>query len=841
MQGSKSMAPKALFLLLLAINILLTTSQPGPPGQHYPQQKQQQHVGGQNRGSYNYEYSYGGKQGAARGGMNGGQGQPPSGGMPPELRKQHEQFMKNAPEGGSYNYEYSYGSQGGEKHQSGHRPGSEMSAQHQVQSGVSGMPQNAGQNGGSYNYEYSYGGKQGAAMGGKRGGQGQLPPGGMPTELRDQHEQFMKNAPKGGSYNYEYSYGSKGGDQHQPGLQPAGSYQYSYQSGTKGAHAPPSGGAYAVHGASAGLPAYGPQLAGSYQSLFGTKGAHVPPSGGAFSVHGASAALPAYGPHPEVYSHTQVVHAPAYMPPQQPYYQARGAGAYHSAIPSFVTSTMYGSGGAQSPVPYRGHPVQYGYNIVPYVYGQHVYHPPPPVMLTQHQVHAAPPLTGIPGYFAKHSGQYNNQQAPPAMAVPGYFSAQYIPQPPTPMGGAPYPGQYDNRQQPPPPMGGQMGHGQPSYQPTPPRGRPPSPSGHYVANPPAAEYAPQKAERIAGNNYYAPAQLAPVNPLLQSPRKCKEKHKGALEAQLHHRGPGHFHNFQAKHKPEGLASTHFYDKHRYVETASQHVCQDQTLRLECPHDEGNRYLHIVGAFFGRGNSHDCPHSRKYMKNTNCRADLSQFKVVHACESKQYCEIPATVDYFSNHFLGDPCPHTNKYLKIFYECRYEKPKECDTKDVPYIDAYACEGQPLNIQCPNEGEVIKILDANYGRQGSDICEYKPGDDLACDSDAKAYEMLCLSCRGKHECEMLASSEIFGDNCAGTNKYLSVRYRCFDPLTEDEQGNSDVRNNKDYERGGGGFRHGGPRGRPRKQRKPGVEEEEEDEEDDLFGGGGGGWGGE
>ena len=116
----------------------------------------------------------------------------------------------------------------------------------------------------------------------------------------------------------------------------------------------------------------------------------------------------------------------------------------------------------------------------------------------------------------------------------------------------------------------------------------------------------------------------------------------------------------------------------YVETASQHVCQDQTLRLECPHDEGNRYLHIVAAYFGRGNTHDCPHSRRYMTNTNCRADLSQFKVVHACEAKTHCEIPATVDYFSNGVLGDPCEGTHKYLKIFYECRYEKPKECDTK-------------------------------------------------------------------------------------------------------------------------------------------------------------------
>ena len=62
------------------------------------------------------------------------------------------------------------------------------------------------------------------------------------------------------------------------------------------------------------------------------------------------------------------------------------------------------------------------------------------------------------------------------------------------------------------------------------------------------------------------------------------------------------------------------------------------------------------------------------------------------------------------------------------------------DVPYKDAYACQGEPLKIECPNEGEVIKVLDANFGRQGSDICDYKKGDDLACDSTEETYERVC-----------------------------------------------------------------------------------------------------
>lgn len=47
------------------------------------------------------------------------------------------------------------------------------------------------------------------------------------------------------------------------------------------------------------------------------------------------------------------------------------------------------------------------------------------------------------------------------------------------------------------------------------------------------------------------------------------------------------------------------------------------------------------------------------------------------------------------------------------------ESADHNGVTYRTAYACQGQTLNISCPQSGDVIKVIRANYGRFSIAIC--------------------------------------------------------------------------------------------------------------------------
>lgn len=86
--------------------------------------------------------------------------------------------------------------------------------------------------------------------------------------------------------------------------------------------------------------------------------------------------------------------------------------------------------------------------------------------------------------------------------------------------------------------------------------------------------------------------------------------------------------------------------------------------------------------------------------------------------------------------------------------------------------------MNIKC--DSGVINVLRANYGRQSILKCRDHTDNRRApifttdCTSRG-SFEIVNFLCTNHQECSIPANSDIFGDPCAGTSKYLEVKYQC------------------------------------------------------------------
>ncbi|XP_058823552.1 latrophilin Cirl [Topomyia yanbarensis] len=94
---------------------------------------------------------------------------------------------------------------------------------------------------------------------------------------------------------------------------------------------------------------------------------------------------------------------------------------------------------------------------------------------------------------------------------------------------------------------------------------------------------------------------------------------------------------------------------------------------------------------------------------------------------------------------------------------------------YETAYACEGKTLMIECEN-GDLISLIRANYGRFSITICNDHGNVDWSVNCmSPKSLRVLHSKCAQKQNCSVLASTNMFGDPCPGTHKYLEAHYQC------------------------------------------------------------------
>ncbi|XP_077408946.1 protein eva-1 homolog C isoform X1 [Vanacampus margaritifer] len=100
--------------------------------------------------------------------------------------------------------------------------------------------------------------------------------------------------------------------------------------------------------------------------------------------------------------------------------------------------------------------------------------------------------------------------------------------------------------------------------------------------------------------------------------------------------------------------------------------------------------------------------------------------------------------------------------------------------------ACDGELLTVRCPPR-TTITVQSAFYGRKGSSDLHQCPksyqaplgyydarGDEYC--SVSTALQKMLDECQDRRSCQVLVNSRVFGmDQCPGSSKYLTVRYKC------------------------------------------------------------------
>uniref|UniRef100_A0A673LG77 SUEL-type lectin domain-containing protein n=1 Tax=Sinocyclocheilus rhinocerous TaxID=307959 RepID=A0A673LG77_9TELE len=155
----------------------------------------------------------------------------------------------------------------------------------------------------------------------------------------------------------------------------------------------------------------------------------------------------------------------------------------------------------------------------------------------------------------------------------------------------------------------------------------------------------------------------------------------------------------------------------------------------------NGRIQINTANYGRTDKTTCSEGRpsEQLQNTNCYSPNALAPV---------CEVFATHTVFA-----DPC------VGIYYNLPNTACLPAAHKPVKTRHAFQ--------RCyHNQGTVIRIHSANYGRTDSNTC---------CTGRPASQLRLKLPGNGKNSCSLVASNGVFSDPCTNTFKYPYVSYSC------------------------------------------------------------------
>ncbi|XP_068599119.1 uncharacterized protein [Brachionichthys hirsutus] len=191
------------------------------------------------------------------------------------------------------------------------------------------------------------------------------------------------------------------------------------------------------------------------------------------------------------------------------------------------------------------------------------------------------------------------------------------------------------------------------------------------------------------------------------------------------------------------------------------TCDDNSVtRMSC--DSG--VISVETALYGRANADTCSEGqpKEKLANTGCAQEGTVDILKKRCDGLRWCEVQPRAASVS-----DPCPETFKYLELAYTC------------FPALNVVLCEHSESRLKC-DEGQVIIVYGAHYGRRDRTTCSYKrPKAQLENVDCSNAVSKVGESCNGKNECLVRASNADFGDPCVGTFKYLELAYTCQYPV--------------------------------------------------------------
>lgn len=128
------------------------------------------------------------------------------------------------------------------------------------------------------------------------------------------------------------------------------------------------------------------------------------------------------------------------------------------------------------------------------------------------------------------------------------------------------------------------------------------------------------------------------------------------------------------------------------------ICEGQGRTITCA---SNLVITVLSATYGRTDSKTCRSDK--VSNTKCRLDTTDV-VREICEGNQRCRL-----HSSSIVFGDPCPGTDKYLAINYQCIAADNNECKSNPCKNnatckdkFDGYICDCLPgySGINCQSD---------------------------------------------------------------------------------------------------------------------------------------------
>uniref|UniRef100_A0A673LUF7 L-rhamnose-binding lectin CSL2-like n=1 Tax=Sinocyclocheilus rhinocerous TaxID=307959 RepID=A0A673LUF7_9TELE len=173
------------------------------------------------------------------------------------------------------------------------------------------------------------------------------------------------------------------------------------------------------------------------------------------------------------------------------------------------------------------------------------------------------------------------------------------------------------------------------------------------------------------------------------------------------------------------------------------TCHGGYSYLKCE----NGKIQINTANYGRTDKTTCSEGRpsEQLQNTNCYSPNALAPVSKSCNGLKSCEVFATHTVFT-----DPCFGIYKYLAISYYC----------------SSLVCEHETSALNC-DDGTVIRIHSANYGRTDSSTCSTgRPASHIL----ISIYCIILFI-----ECELNTQGLAPKDPCFGTYKYYTTNYIC------------------------------------------------------------------
>ncbi|OQR90780.1 hypothetical protein THRCLA_09207 [Thraustotheca clavata] len=178
------------------------------------------------------------------------------------------------------------------------------------------------------------------------------------------------------------------------------------------------------------------------------------------------------------------------------------------------------------------------------------------------------------------------------------------------------------------------------------------------------------------------------------------------------------------------------------------VNQGNSLFLSCP--AGDSISTIAFASYGTPTNFDSP--------SWCNAPTSLPIVKLQCVGKEFCLIDA-----NNGVFGDPCPGTDKMLKVEAQCT----------NANWIGGSATEGVALKLSCQPHQLIGSIEYASFGTPTGSFPNFVSS---WCNA-ASSTNQTATACIGANNCTIIPSSSVYGDPCPGISKHLSVIANCID----------------------------------------------------------------